>query len=198
MKKQIILSALTISILVARSFAGNIELPNQAKSEQAPLSACYVKLKDGSYKTFQTLTLEKGLFVSPHLLADGKERISARDILEYRSGDILAIAPSQLKSNRHSNVSVNALPGFAVKVITGPISVYTRKLYNGTVTTEEYFIQVGDAPIQTYSAQLMREMLNHNVLALQAFERDSDMNNLYVRIKNINQVLETTAWSACK
>jgi len=189
MKKQILLSAIACMSIVTGALAGNVELPKN-KTEETPSSAlCYVKMKDGSTRTYLTLTLEKGLFVSPHLLANGKEKISAKDVLEYRTTDLLAIAPSLLPSSHKSNVSKQALPGFAVKVLSGPLSVYARKLYNGTVAVDEFFVQLGDGDLKPYSAQLMIDLLSQHPLALEAFEQHKELNNLFLRLKNTNEAL---------
>jgi hypothetical protein len=193
MKKQILLSAIACMSIVTGSIAGNIELPKNSKKEIPSSALCYVKMKDGSIRTYLTLSLEKGLFVTPHLLANGKEKISAKDVLEYRTTDILAIAPALLPSLHKSNVSIQALPGFAVKVLSGPLNVYARKLYNGTVAVDEFFVQLEEGDIKPYSAQLMKSLLRDHPLAIQAFEKSKELDQLFLRLKYTNEVLQNTA-----
>ena len=85
MKKQLTLTAIallaTITFAIANdvtpSFNGGEELTNSALN--------YIKMKDGSVRTYHSLELIQGAFVSPHLLANGVEKIFAGDIMEYLS-----------------------------------------------------------------------------------------------------------------
>lgn len=198
MKKQITLAAVLMLSITTSTFAN--PLPNTKTGFSDPISPdlCYVKMKDGSIRTYHSLTLEKGLFVSPHLLANGVEKLSPLDIIEYRTNDVLAVSQSLLKGCSKSNVSTEVLPGFAKLVLSGPINVYVRKIFNGTVAVDQYFLQSGDGNIQAYTPALMREMLGNNIAALDVFEKGISKQNLYFQLKDALSILSTTALTASK
>ena len=199
MKKLNTLAAILMFSSTITSFA-NTKIDTKPSLTKDPISPalCYVKMKDGSVRTYHSLTLEKGLFVSPHLLANGVEKLSAKDIVEYKTHDLLAVSQSLLKGCQKSNVSTETLPGFAKLVLSGPVNVYMRKMSNGTVTVDQYFIQSGNGSIQAYTPSLMRDMLGNNATALEAFERNSTASNLYFQLKETLTVLNNTSLTAKK
>jgi len=199
MKKLNTLAAILMFSSTVTSFA-NTKIDTKPSLTKDPISSslCYVKMKDGSVRTYHSLTLEKGLFVSPHLLANGVEKLSAQDIVEYKTQDILAVSQSLLKGCRKSNVSTEVLPGFAKLVLSGPVNVYMRKMSNGTVTVDQYFIQSGNGDIQAYTPSLMRDMIGNNATALEAFERNSSAANLYFQLRETISVLNNTSLTAKK
>ena len=133
-------------------------------------SSCYVQMNDGTIKKFSSLKLVTGVLVTPHLLADGKEKIYAGQIKSYLNNDQFAISQSTLTNARNSYVAVEALPGFAVRVVKGKLNVYKKKFYNGQHVANEYFVQSGDdGQILPYSAKMMNELLKGNTEASRFF-----------------------------
>jgi len=198
MKKQITLAAILMLSISATTTANTLHDTKPALNAPVSPALCYVKMKDGTIRTYHTLTLEKGLFVSPHLLANGVEKLSALDIVEYKTKNVLAVSQSLLKGCKKSNVSTEVLPGFAKLVLSGPINVYVRKIFNGTVTVDQYFLQSGTSDIQAYSPALMREILGNNLTALEAFEKNNSSANLYSQLKEILSLYNATALTASK
>ncbi|MFM6926607.1 MAG: hypothetical protein ACKOU7_13960, partial [Ferruginibacter sp.] len=107
-------------------------------------ATCFVQLNNGSIQQFTTLKLVTGILTTPHLLADGKVVINSKDIIAYQDNKQYAVSSKILTSKRSSGISVETLPGFAVKVVSGKLNVYCRKYYNGTNTSDEYFLQNGN------------------------------------------------------
>ncbi len=193
MKKQITLAAVISMTIFMSSYASPIQKSNFVVTDPVSPDLCYVKMKDGSIRTYHSLTFERGLFVSPHLLANGVEKLSAIDIIEYRTKDVLAVSQSLLKGCKKSSVSTEVLPGFAKLVLSGPINVYVRKVFNGTVAVDQYFLQSGEGDIQAYSPKLIHEMLGNNAAALQTFDQNISSSNLYNRLKDALNVYNSTA-----
>src|SRR5438105_1362829 len=94
-------------------------------------SSCYVIMSDGSTRHFSTLKLVTGVFVTPHLLADNKVVIDAKDITAYQDNQRYAVSQKVLTTKKTSFVAKETLPGFAVRVVKGKLNVYSRKYYNG-------------------------------------------------------------------
>jgi hypothetical protein len=133
-------------------------------------ATCFVKLNDGTIKQFTTLKLVTGVLTIPHLLGDDKVVINAKDIIAYQDNKHYAVSSKILTSTRSANVSVETLPGFAVRVVSGKLNVYCRKYYNGTNTTDEYFLQTGnDGYIVAYTKEVMKSMIKEDVKALEYF-----------------------------
>ena len=163
----------SIVILITSFSISNLAVA-QAKAvvlstEEAP-AACFVQLNDGSIQQYSTLKLITGVLITPHLLADNKIIINAKDIKAYRNDKHFAVSDKSLTTNKTSLVAVETLPGFAVRIVTGKMNVYSRKYYNGSNTVEEYFLQNGnDGQIVAYSSDLMRNLLKDNAKALDYF-----------------------------
>jgi hypothetical protein len=137
-------------------------------------TGCFVQMNDGSIKNFETLQLVTGVFKTPHLLADGKETITAAEIKAYQNKDHYAISQKEISAaTRPSYVAVDALPGFAVRIAKGKLNVYTLKYYNGHNTTEKYFLQAGgdDAPIVAYTPELLNDLVKDNTEAYTFFNK---------------------------
>ena len=140
------------------------------KNENETSSTCFVQLNDGSIKQFTTLKLVTGVLTTPHLLGDGKEVINAKDIIAYQNDKQYAVSAKILTSKKSANVSVETLPGFAVKLLSGKLNVYCRKYYNGANTAYEYFLQNGnDGYIVAYSKDVLKSMLKDDMNAMAFF-----------------------------
>lgn len=123
-------------------------------------TSCYILKKDGSVVTFKSLKLVTGLFTSPHLLAEGKIKISGDSIMAYQDADHYAISQDYINDCRKSKVAVDALPGFAVRIAKGHLNVYSKKYFNGAKAVEEFYIQSGDTgKIVRYNQLVMEELL---------------------------------------
>lgn len=133
-------------------------------------ASCFVKLNDGTIKQFTTLKLVTGVLTTPHLLGDDKVVINSKDIIAYQNNKHYAVSSKILTSTKSANVSVETLPGFAVKVLSGKLNVYSRKYYNGTATADEYFLQSGnDGYIIAYSKTVLKSLLKEDAKALEYF-----------------------------
>ena len=129
-------------------------------------AGCFVQLNDGTIKQFTTLKLVTGVLTTPHLLGDGKVVINSKGIIAYQNEKQYAVSSKILTSKKSANVSVETLPGFAVKVLSGKLNVYCRKYYNGTNTSDEYFLQNGnDGYIVAYSKDILKNMLKDDMNA---------------------------------
>lgn len=133
-------------------------------------ASAYVQFNDGTIKQYSNLKLVTGVFTTPHLLADNKETINPNDIMAYQDKGHYAVASKVLTSKKDSRVAVDALPGFAVKVVSGKLNVYTRKYFNGANAVEEYFLQnEADGYIIAYSKEVLKSMLKDDAKALEYF-----------------------------
>ena len=129
-------------------------------------ASCFIQLNDGSIKQFTTLKLVTGVLATPHLLGDGNTIINSKDIIAYQNDKHYAVSAKILTSTKSGTVSVETLPGFAVKVLWGKLNVYCRKFYNGANTSNEYFLQNGsDGYIVAYSKDVLKSMLKDDINA---------------------------------
>ena len=136
------------------------------KSVNESSTGCFVQQNDGSIKQFTTLKLVTGVLTTPHLLGDGKVVINSKDIIAYQDAKQYAVSAKILTSKKSATVSVETLPGFAVKVLSGKLNVYCRKYYNGANTSDEYFLQNGnDGYIVAYSKDVLKSMLKEDINA---------------------------------
>ena len=143
---------------------------NEVRNDNEVSAGCFVQLNDGSIKQFTTLKLVTGLLTTPHLLGDGKVVINAKEIMAYQNAKHYAVSAKILTSKKSANVSVETLPGFAVKVLSGKLNVYCRKYYNGANTSDEYFLQNGnDGYIIAYSKEALKTMLKEDAKAFEFF-----------------------------
>jgi hypothetical protein len=139
-------------------------------------NAVFVKRNDGSVTYYTSLKLVTGILKTPHLLADDKEIINSKDIMAYKDQNVYAVSSKLLTSKKNSYVASEALPGFAVKLVSGKLNVYCRKYYNGGSTTNEYFLQSGeDGYIVSYSKDVLKSMLKEDKKALDYFNKGSKM-----------------------
>jgi hypothetical protein len=166
---------LSTSILL-NSCAVNKNSINQPQTETANETSapCFVRLNDGSIRQFTTLRLVTGLLTTPHLLGDGKVILNPKDIIAYQNDRHYTVSAKILTSKKSPNVSVQTLPGFAVKIVSGKLNVYCRKYYNGANTSDEYFLQNGnDGYIIAYSKDALKTMLKEDAKALEFFNSNA-------------------------
>ncbi len=147
--------------------------PQKSGAEsQKEEASCFVQTNDGTVKNYVTLKLVTGVFKNPHLLADGGVIINANEIAAYQNKEHYAVSQKGFTTEKPSNVAVNALPGFAVRVASGKLNVYSIKYYNGHNTTEKFFLQIGDdGAIVPYKYELMNDLVKDNIEAYNFFNR---------------------------
>lgn len=154
-------------MLNACSSVNNIYLNTGDDSTSSASNECFVQLKNGEIKYFKTLTLQTGIFTSPHLLADGKV-IKSKEVRAYQTGGVYAICEECLQFGRKSKVAREALPGFAVRIVTGKMNVYSRMYFNGAEAVEELYLQLGDdGKIVPYKAAELSKLIQNNERAME-------------------------------
>lgn len=159
----------------------DVENPGEIKS------TCHVLLLDGTIKQYSSLKLVTGVLITPHLLADNKVVINAKDIKAYQTDKLFAVSPKYLTTAKTSFVATETLPGFAVRIAKGKLNIYCRKYYNGGNTVDEYFLQTGnEGQIIAYSPQVMSDLVKDNAKA-------SDYYNSKVKISPKSKKLMVTA-----
>lgn len=148
---------------------------------------CFVEMRDGTVKNYSSLKLMTSVYKAPHLLADGKIKIEADEIVAYQSKRHYAINASGFSYGGHkSNIASETLPGFAVRVATGHLNVYIKKYKINGKVMDEYFLQENNGQVLVYTPELMSALVRNNPEALEFF------NNNKKRIKLTNE-LKTTA-----
>jgi hypothetical protein len=178
MKNLPAIAVLISATILLNSCAVSKNSIDQPQTALKPVSetstTCFVQLNDGTIKQFTTLKLVTGILTTPHLLGDGKVVINSKDIIAYQDAKQYAVSAKILTSKKSASVSVETLPGFAVKVVSGKLSVYCRKYYNGTNTSDEYFLQNGnDGYIVAYSKEVLKNMLKDDINASAFFNSKS-------------------------
>lgn len=144
----------------------------------------FVQYLDGSIQSFQSLKLITGVLVTPHLLADGKKLIYAKDIKAYQDNQHYAISQQLMKTKRKSHVAKETLPGFAVRVISGKLNVYKRTIYNGERAVEQFFLQQGaEGAIVAYTDEVMKDILRANTEVLNYFNTRAGKENLFKKLQ---------------
>ncbi|MEO6490141.1 MAG: hypothetical protein ABIO04_09400 [Ferruginibacter sp.] len=139
-------------------------------SKETASSTCFVKMNDGTIKTYSTLKLITGTFINPYLLADGNVKIKAGQIVSYQNANHFAVSQKTFCCGRMSHVATETLPGFAVRTVKGKLNVYCKKYYTGQSVVDEYFLQAGnDGLIKPYSPELMNQLVKDNPEAYQFF-----------------------------
>lgn len=139
-----------------------------ASSKEANIK-CFVQKDDGSITYYKTLELKTGAFKTPYLLADGKIRIKASDILAYQTQQFYAVSQKMFSSKQFNHVATETLPGFAVRMAKGKLNIYCAKMYNGHNGVDEFFIQTGTGQIIPYSSELLTEAIKDNPRAYDFF-----------------------------
>ena len=137
-------------------------------------ATCFVQLNNGSFKQFTSLKLITGVLTTPHLLGDGKVVINSKEIIAYQNEKQYAVSSKILTSKKAASVSVETLPGFAVKVLSGKLNLYSRKYYNGANVADEYFLQDGnEGNIISFSKEALKNMLREDTKAMEYFNSKS-------------------------
>lgn len=140
---------------------------NETPATDQGMSSCYVIKTDGSTQQYSSLKLVTGILTTPHLLADGKTVIHAKDVLAYQDGKRYAVSQKLLTTQKTSYVASETLPGFAVRVTKGKLNIYSRKYYNGNTAVTEYFVQSGDeGEIVAYTPAVMKDLIKDNSAAM--------------------------------
>jgi hypothetical protein len=171
MKKLLPAFAVLLCTVILSSCGVTNSVTVQAPDSPSEVNkTCFVQFNDGTVKQFSSLKLVTGVLVTPHLLADNKTVLNSKDIMAYQDSRVYAVSSRIITSTKNSKVAVDALPGFAVKVISGKLNVYSRKYYNGGNTVEEFFLQQGnDGFIVAYSKDVLKTMLKEDPKALEFF-----------------------------
>ncbi len=175
MKKAIyIIPMLLCIVILLNSCATNKEALAQRKADiqqsKDDNSSSYVKLNDGTIKHYETLKIITGVFKLPYLLADGKIKINANEIVAYQNKDHYAISQKLFTTGRRSYLALETLPGFAIRIAKGKLNVYVKKFLNGSKAVDEYFLQQGeDGPIYAYTAESMNDLVKDNPDAVNFF-----------------------------
>jgi hypothetical protein len=147
---------------------------------------CFVKKEDGSITPYKTLRLVTGFLKTPYLLADGKTKIYASEIIAYQTEDHYAISEVKFAyEGRQSNLAIETLPGFAVRLAKGKLNIYSRKYVAGKVAGDEYFIQEGKGLIYAYSPELMDNMIRKHPEALKFY------NNYKLKLQQSKELKNT-------
>ncbi len=155
MKKTLYLLVVLFSLITFfNSCSVNKELSAQReldiKNSREEGSGCFVEFTDGTIKKYNTLKLMRGLMKTPHLMADGKIKIEAREIKAYQNADHYAISQLLYSPKKPSYVAIETLPGFAVRIARGNVNMYVRKFYNTQNAVDEFFVQSPDGQISEF------------------------------------------------
>ncbi len=133
------------------------------KNAKENTADCFVQKADGSIEHYTSLQLVTGMFITPHLLANGNIKIYGAAIKAYQNKDHYAIWPGNIERGRRSKVAVETLPGFAVRIAKGNLNVYCKKYFNGTKAVDELFIQSGtEGKIIAYTPELLTELVKNH------------------------------------
>ncbi len=174
-QKSTLTLALSSALFFLQSCAltASVGQPHIESGNKDPIAgsgSSYVVLNDGTVQYYNSLKLVTGVFTSPHLLADGKTKIQATNICAYQNEEHYALSQQNLVNGRRSKSAVESLPGFAVRIVTGKLNVYCHKYYNGSGTSEELFIQIGnEGTIMAYKAELLNDILKDHPEAFNFF-----------------------------
>jgi hypothetical protein len=162
-----VLISTTILINACSVSKNSIDQPQTVlKTVDESSATCFVQLNDGTIQKFTSLKLVTGFFTTPHLLGDGKVVLNSKEIVAYQDSKQYAVSSRILTSKKSGSVSVETLPGFAVKVLSGKLNVYCRKYYNGANTADEYFLQNGnEGQIIAYSKDAFKNMIKDDINA---------------------------------
>ena len=152
-------------------------------------STSFVKKKDGTIVFYNSLELKKGVFTSPHLLANGKIKIMPSEIVSYQNQDHYAVSQNTFSNGRKSFVAVKTLPGFGVRVVKGKLNIYCKQYFNGRAAIDEFYIQAGnEGKIYLYSPELMKELIRDNNVALNYFNQLEDLNDYSKKLQTTAEI----------
>ena len=168
------------------------DAPVDAKSANNQLP-CFVELKNGSIRQFNTLKLVTGPFVTPHLLADGKEKLETAAIKAYQTNQLYAITQEVFVDNIRSKSAVETLPGFAARIAEGNLSIYCKKYYNGRTTAEQLFVQKDGGEIFAFSPDLLETLLKDNAEAKELFKKTTKISPISKRVTAVAELYNRNA-----
>ena len=152
-------------------------------------STSFVKKKDGTIVFYNSLELKKGVFTSPHLLANGKIKIMPSEIVSYQNQDHYAVSQNTFSNGRKSFVATKTLPGYGVRVVKGKLNIYCKQYFNGRAAIDEFYIQAGnDGKIYLYSAELMKDLIKDNNVALNYFNQLEDLNDYSKKLQTTAEI----------
>ena len=160
-----------------------------SKKAKETTTACFIQKKDGSIQNFSSLKLVTGIFKTPHLLADDKIKIEAKDVAAYQNNEHFAVSAENIEGERKAKVAISSLPGFAIRIAKGRLNVYSRKYYNGKNAVDELFIQEGNnGKIVAYAPELMATILKEHPEALQALNSKGKFNNFTLQLQAVADI----------
>ena len=88
----LLLSILTIFNSCSTSSVSRSQRRADIVNSKENTDECFVKMSDGTIKQYKSLTLVTGAFSTPYLLADGKTKIKASQIIAYQNKNHYAIS----------------------------------------------------------------------------------------------------------
>jgi len=147
---------------------------NPFKASKVSSSPSFVKLKNGRTVYYNKLEIIKGVFTAPHLLANESIKIKPSEIESYQIEDHYAVSQKYIMNGHKSAVAVDALPGFAKRLVKGKLNVYCKKYFNGRFSTDEFFLQSeNDSRIYAYTPELFKKMIEDNEEALNYYHKET-------------------------
>jgi len=203
MKKRLIqftLVAISVTFLTSCAKTAIYKANREAaiSSSRESSSPCFIQKNDGTIVDFQTLELITGPFKTPYLLANGKTKIKASDIIAYQNTKHYAISQSQLCCKKKTYVSTETLPGFAVRMAKGRLNVYCKKAYNGQSAIDEFFIQSGNGEILPYTPELLSEIVKDNTQAYEFFINKDFKGKLPEKLYSTAQIYNTGSFATLR
>jgi hypothetical protein len=103
-----------------------------------------VEFLDGTKVQYQSLKLVTGIFVSPHLLADGNNKLATSKIKAYNDGEFYAVSQKLFYDKAKAHVATDVLPGFAIREVKGNLNLFTLQFHGSGNVYKKYFLQKGD------------------------------------------------------
>jgi hypothetical protein len=153
---------------------GCVYQTNPSNAFKSSSSSSFVKLKNGRTVYYNKLEIIKGVFTAPHLLANESIKIKPSEIEAYQIEDHYAVSQKFIINGHKSSVAVDALPGFAKRVVKGKLNVYCKKYFNGRFATDEFFLQSeNDSRIYAYTPELFKKMIEDNEEASNYYHKET-------------------------
>jgi hypothetical protein len=152
---------------------GCVYKSNVLHASKVSKSTSFVKLKNGKTVFYNKLEIVKGVFTAPHLLANESIKIKPSEIEAYQIEDHYAVSQKYIMNGHKSAVAVDALPGFAKRLVKGKLNVYSKKYFNGRFAIDEFFLQSeNDSRIYAYTPELFKQMIEDNKDALNYYHKE--------------------------
>jgi hypothetical protein len=90
----------------------------------------------------------------------------------YQIDGVYAISEKQIENGHKSKLAIDALPGFAKRVVTGNLNVYSKKYFNGRAAVEEFFVQSGEkGKIFVYTPETLKAIMENK--SIESLELDN-------------------------